>query len=245
MHDATLTRLRSPPETPRVFELPMNVSRTSTSPSSRMMLSTRSTFCSIGIVAGSRSCAVNSRDSNTVGSEKRRCLWSRRWKGKVKQVDSGKVITEFTLPTGGMARKEMLAAHKDLRLAEARVETESWSDDELAMYRQCFEKVSGASDTKTVAPIVLFLSSSGLPQSTLKQVWAVANPRDKQKLGFEEFARCCRLVAHCQALAAGLGVRLVKEGGRPLRVKLRVECIFRRPPRLPTFDGRAPCLAGK
>lgn len=176
-------------------------------------------------------------------------VWSnsqRVWgKGKVKQVDSGKVITEFTLPTGGMARKEMLAAHKDLRLAEARVETESWSDDELAMYRQCFEKVSGASDTKTLAPIVLFLSSSGLPQSALKQVWAVANPGDKQKLGFEEFARCCRLVAHCQALAAGPGVRLVKEGGRPLRVKLRVECIFRRPSRLPTFDGRAPCLAAK
>merc|ERR1740123_1818143 len=71
MHDATLTRLRSPPETPRVLELPMNVSRTETSPSSRMMLSTRSTFCSIGTVLGSRSCAVNIRDSNTVGSAKR------------------------------------------------------------------------------------------------------------------------------------------------------------------------------
>merc|ERR1719401_115362 len=111
----------------------------------------------------------------------------------------------------------------------------SWSEEELAAYRRWFSKVpAGEGEApRPAADVAGFLTSSGLGRGALKQVWAVANPGCKTALGFEEFARCCRLIGHVQAL--GKDAPIVAEGDRPLRVKLREECLIARPPALPSF----------
>jgi len=81
-----------------------------------------------------------------------------------------------------------------------------------------------------------YLASSGLHRRALREVWNVANPQMKDVLGQEEFARCCRLIAHCQALAGKDPYEaLFKEGGRPLRVFLREQCLGRQPRQPPRF----------
>merc|ERR1712061_123400 len=91
----------------------------------------------------------------------------------------------------------------------------------------------GSNDAKPGAAVAQFLATSGLRRAALKQLWQVANPGSKPDLGYEEFARCCRLVAHCQAL--GRDVQIVAQAERPLRVKLREECLGAQPPALARF----------
>eukprot|EP00930_Biecheleria_cincta_P056958 TRINITY_DN42978_c0_g1_i1.p1 TRINITY_DN42978_c0_g1~~TRINITY_DN42978_c0_g1_i1.p1 ORF type:complete len:581 (-),score=147.03 TRINITY_DN42978_c0_g1_i1:367-2109(-) len=163
-------------------------------------------------------------------------VWSngmRSWgRGKVEKVEGDKVTAEFMLKTGSQAKKELPSQHKDLRHL-VRETTQSWSPQEEAAYRKWFEQVDGGSATaKPAVPISKFLWSSKLPREALKQVWMTGNPGSKNMLGFQEFAQCCRLVAHCQAMGDS---DLVKKGERPLRVKLRDDCLPARPPSLPTF----------
>ncbi|CAK0897059.1 unnamed protein product, partial [Prorocentrum cordatum] len=146
-------------------------------------------------------------------------VWSnsqRKWgRGVVEKVEGGTVTAEFTLPGGSAAKKELPATHKDLRPAEG---GPAWPPDEEAAYRRLFDSLAGAPDAKPTAAVVEALRKSGLTSRALGQVWAVANPGNKADLGFEEFAKCCRLVAHCQAMA---GSPVLAEADRPLRVKLR------------------------
>lgn len=164
-------------------------------------------------------------------------VWSngmRAWgRGKVQKVEDGKVTAEFTLPGGGIAKKELPAGHKDLRPAPPSPAAESWSHEEKAVYRSWFDALSGSSDSKPAATVAYFIGKSGLKRGVLKQVWAVANPGSQTHLGFQDFARCCRLVAHCQAMGDS---PLIVEADRPLRVKLRTWCLVERPPALPTFQ---------
>ncbi|CAK9043916.1 unnamed protein product [Durusdinium trenchii] len=161
-------------------------------------------------------------------------VWSngmRSWcKGKVYQVADGKVIADFALPDGSNARKELPSQHKDLRPLVARSD---WSAEEKEAYQRWFNGIEGgSSSTKHAKPISQFLWKSQLPREALKQVWAVGNSGMKPNLKFEDFAKCCRLIAHCQAMDPAF----VKEGERPLRVKLRSECVNAKPPALPKFE---------
>merc|ERR1711972_1074994 len=164
-------------------------------------------------------------------------VWSngqRVWgRGRVEKVEGDKVTAAFTLPGGGAAKKELPASHRDLRPAVA-VAVQSWSAEEKDAYKRWFASVPGGSaDAKPGAAVAQLLAKSGLKRPALKQLWEVANPGCKTELGFEEFARMCRLVAHCQAL--GKDSQLVAQAERPLRVKLREECVSLRPPALPKF----------
>ncbi|CAE7231587.1 unnamed protein product [Symbiodinium microadriaticum] len=163
-------------------------------------------------------------------------VWSngmRAWgKGKVLQVKDDKVTAEFCLRDGSVARKELPCQHKDLRPAAAEA-MQAWSSDEQEAYQSWFSAMKdGSSSSKPALQVSQFLWRSGLPREALKQVWAIANPGSRTSLSFEEFAKCCRLVAHCQALDADF----VKRGDRPLRVRLRTECLHKRPPALPRFE---------
>eukprot|EP00933_Yihiella_yeosuensis_P028736 TRINITY_DN22569_c0_g1_i1.p1 TRINITY_DN22569_c0_g1~~TRINITY_DN22569_c0_g1_i1.p1 ORF type:complete len:617 (+),score=169.45 TRINITY_DN22569_c0_g1_i1:90-1853(+) len=173
-------------------------------------------------------------------------VWSnsrRAWgRGKVEKVEGDKVTAEFTLKGGSIAKKELPSQHRDLRPAEAEDPSQGLSPEEKACYQKLFDTIPGgtgggyssssSSTTKPAIPIAKFLTKSGLKRPALKQVWAVANPGSKSELGFKEFADCCRLVAHCQAMR---DMPLVKEADRPLRVKLRTTGLSTRPPFLPTF----------
>eukprot|EP00931_Biecheleriopsis_adriatica_P040139 TRINITY_DN22963_c0_g1_i1.p1 TRINITY_DN22963_c0_g1~~TRINITY_DN22963_c0_g1_i1.p1 ORF type:complete len:593 (-),score=170.81 TRINITY_DN22963_c0_g1_i1:3-1745(-) len=167
-------------------------------------------------------------------------VWSnsmRSWgKGKVTKVDGAKVLVEFRLPDGSMATKELPAQHKDLRPAEAKeVSGSAWSSEEKAAYQLWFDAVEGGSATsKPGLKIAEFLKRSKLPRQALRQVWMVVNPSNTENIDFEGFAGFCRLIAHCQAL--GVESSLVQTGDRPLRVKLRTDCLTSRPPALPRFS---------
>jgi len=156
-------------------------------------------------------------------------------KGKVDKVDlaAGKVVCDFQLPNGSAAKKELPAGHKDLRLASEGGATESFSPEEDELYKRLFDALDPPGKKKSAKVIADLLYKSGANTATLRQIWAVANPGLSQELEFEDFARCCRLVAHCQAM--GLESDMVTTGERPLRVKLRTVCLFARPPQLPTF----------
>merc|ERR1711920_154608 len=85
---------------------------------------------------------------------------------------------------------------------------------------------------KSAKAVAAFLSKSGVPRQALKQVWAVVNPGNEPEIGLEQFSRFCRLIAHCQAI--GVESELVTSGERELRVKLRVECLAKKPKKVAT-----------
>jgi len=158
-------------------------------------------------------------------------------KGTVEKVDdvSGKVVCDFSLPNGQVAKKELPAGHKDLRLlADSHASTENFTKEEEELYKKLFESLPGKNEKKGAKAIADLLIKSGAKKQTLRQVWAVVNPGLKQELEYEDFARCCRLVAHCQVM--GLDSQIVDAGERPLRVELRSNCLFKRPSQLPVFD---------
>lgn len=165
-------------------------------------------------------------------------VWSNSLKawglGKVTEVSSSTVTAEFTLPNGNSAKKELPASHRDLRPAVPGAVTEAWSPEEMNSYRRWFEALPGSPPSKGSEDVAKLLYKSNLGRNALRQVWVVANPAGKPSVDFEEFARCCRLVAHCQA--RGLHAQPLAEADeRPLRIALRTECLFRRPPKLPDF----------
>lgn len=167
-------------------------------------------------------------------------VWSnsqKKWgRGRVEKVENGRVTAEFNLPGGGTAKKELPANHKDLRPVAAAPEAaeETWSAEEKAAYKGWFARLEGPKDAKPTAAVATFLLSSGLPKRALKQVWAVANPENTPDLDLDTFSRCCRCVGHCQAF--GLDSELVTTADRPLRVRLREQCLQTKPPQLPSFS---------
>lgn len=164
-------------------------------------------------------------------------VWSnsqRVWgNGKVERVEGDRIFVEFSLPNGTVAKKELSRSHRDLRPTAQRAAREGWSSQEKAAYQQHWESLPGDKSAKSANTVAQFLMASRLPRPALKQVWAVSNPGCKVKVGLEEFARCCRLVAHCQGM--GKDSPLLLKAERPLRVKLREECLSKRPPALPCF----------
>jgi hypothetical protein len=155
--------------------------------------------------------------------------------GTVTKAQADFVTVDFLLPNGSKAVKELPASHRDLRHAVHSAPTENLSPEEDELYRRLFNALSGGTATKKHAKVVAdFLQKSGAQVPTLRQIWAVCNPGLKQEMDFDDFAHCCRCIAHCQSL--GLDSPMVAAGERPLRVALRTTCLFTKPKQLPTFD---------
>jgi len=155
-------------------------------------------------------------------------VWSnskKKWgQGKVTKVADGQVTAEFEMPDGSKANKVLPAAHKDLRPA-------MWPAKEKAAYQKLFDEIDSKGLSKEEKPamgVAKCLARSGLSRAVLKQIWAVANPTNTATWTMEEFCKSCRLVGHCQAL--GASAPIMKEADRPLRHKLRGECLTARPP---------------
>merc|ERR1711907_746527 len=110
------------------------------------------------------------------------------------------------------------------------------------IYRSLYRSAGGNMESLAQS-IPQFLATSGLHRRSLREVWTLANPEQKSALGPEEFARACRLIAHCQALQQWAQVsregpamqELLQAGGRPLRVYLRERVLFKPPSRPPQF----------
>merc|ERR1712113_861719 len=100
-------------------------------------------------------------------------------------------------------------------------------------YKGWFHGIEPGVGKKSATAVAAFLSKSEVPRPALKQVWAVVNPGNDPQIGLEEFSRFCRLIGHCQAM--GVDSPMVAAGDRVLRVKLRVECLSKRPASLATF----------
>eukprot|EP00811_Abedinium_folium_P016075 NODE_2501_length_2201_cov_7.165381.p1 GENE.NODE_2501_length_2201_cov_7.165381~~NODE_2501_length_2201_cov_7.165381.p1 ORF type:complete len:555 (-),score=205.66 NODE_2501_length_2201_cov_7.165381:413-2077(-) len=162
-------------------------------------------------------------------------VWSnslKQWgKGRVDKVTGDMVTASFSLPNGSSATKDLRVGHKDLRPAVA-AEGTAFTTDEQNQYLAWFERIEGG-PLKPAVPVANFLVRSGLSRAVLKQIWNVANPGVKKELDFEEFSKCCRLVAHCQAM--GPSDPVLEEADRPLRLRLRSECLNQWPPRMPVF----------
>lgn len=160
-------------------------------------------------------------------------VWSnsqRVWgAGKVESVEGDKITASFTMPGGGVAKKELPASHKDLRP----VGTSGLSDEEKVAYKELFDSVAGGADAKSSKAVAALLRKSGLKDPQLAQLWSVVNPQNRPELNLREFSLGCRLVAHCQALG---DAPVVVQADRDLRVKLRSECADKRPPVLPRFE---------
>eukprot|EP00971_Amphidinium_carterae_P029912 588472-Amphidinium_carterae.1 len=124
------------------------------------------------------------------------------------------------MPDGSAATKELPATHRDLRAAESAAPTrDPLSDQEAAAFEKWWQGLPSGAEVQAAVVVANFLNTSGLRKEVLKQIWAVANPG---------------LVAHCQSL--GEACKEVAEAGRPLRVKLRTECVERASPQLPSFN---------
>jgi len=156
--------------------------------------------------------------------------------GRIEKVEEdGMALVEFVVPGKGVAKKSLPTSHQDLRPG-TKTSTQHWSDEEQAQYRKWFDSIPGgdASGSRPSAAVASLIGRSGLPKPVLKQLWHVANPFSKETLDLEEFSRCCRLVAHCQAMEPGCS--LLAEADRALRVRLREECLSQRPSSLPRLN---------
>jgi len=157
-------------------------------------------------------------------------IWGR---GKVEAVSGGSVTAAFDVG-GGSAKKELPATHRDIRPFRVPA-TKSWSSQESESYQRWFRAIAGGShDAKPGSAVAQFLLTSGIRKPVLKQIWHVSVPSAQPDIGFEDFAKCCRLVAHCQAL--GPSDPLILQADRPLRVKMREQFLPARPAALPKFQ---------
>ena len=76
----------------------------------------------------------------------------------------------------------------------------TWSKAEETTYREEFTKLLPFSTGKSALdsdPLAEYLKTSGLPRKVLKQIW-IASVKSATQADFEDFACCCRLIAHCQ-----------------------------------------------
>jgi len=123
----------------------------------------------------------------------------------------------------------------------------NYTPEEHVCYRAGYKQVARPdglyADTQLISR---FLSGSGLPRRCLREIWQVANPDQKPNFGFEEFAVCCRLIAHCQVMQARGDAterertrQLLSEGGEPLQALLSRQCQALVPPQLPDFTALA------
>ena len=88
----------------------------------------------------------------------------------------------------------------------------NWTEDELQLYDALYAELATKSQNKPTSsgedmdPVAAqqsdFIAQSALPRRALREIWQVANPHLRANLGLEEFRACCRLVGHCQVMAA-------------------------------------------
>lgn len=168
--------------------------------------------------------------------------------GIVEKIAEHTVTIAFQLPNAKpneWATKELPLSHKDLRKPEQAMGSTSlllaakqltWLPEERAAYEQFYE---GLIQNGTVDPQVIpqFLSSSGLPRRSLREIWGVANPELRPTLSLDEFCLSCRLVGHCQAMRDDEAKsRLLTQGGQPLAALLKGRCMGVPPQSPPVFE---------
>ena len=86
-------------------------------------------------------------------------------------------------------------------------------------------------------PLAEYLKTSGLPRKVLKQIW-IASVKSATQADFDDFACCCRLIAHCQiALANGdaATIEVMEQAGEQLRQLLREKFLDKSPAKMPEF----------
>ena len=137
----------------------------------------------------------------------------------------------------------------DLRRATAAAdETASkltLSRDEEVAYREAFAKLLPFSTGKKAIdsdPLAEYLKTSGLPRKVLKQIW-IASVKSAVQADFEDFAACCRLIAHCQiALASkdAATTEVMEQAGEQLRQLLREKFLDRPPAMMPELGKALP-----
>eukprot|EP00927_Polykrikos_kofoidii_P078845 TRINITY_DN75644_c0_g1_i1.p1 TRINITY_DN75644_c0_g1~~TRINITY_DN75644_c0_g1_i1.p1 ORF type:complete len:720 (+),score=95.42 TRINITY_DN75644_c0_g1_i1:80-2239(+) len=169
--------------------------------------------------------------------------------GRVSKMADGKVTVAFQLP-GAAADDwvEKIVSSRDpcirrlaIVAAQATISHETsiipvWTAEENEAYLEAFREISRIATVEN-QDMALFLKSSGLSRQVLKEVWEVANPDGKLSLSFEEFAACCRLVAHCQAMQRDpASAGFLPEAGGKLRIHLQRRCLGFPPPTLPVFN---------
>lgn len=175
--------------------------------------------------------------------------------GHIERVVNGRIVVAFRLPgmsASELGKKELPRGHKDIRIlkrpssevkttdkeaddaALTAVKQQFSSREEQALYDELFDRVVLANPDPNVT--VQFLATSGLPRRTLKEIWQVCNSELRPRLERDEFAKCCRLIGHCQAMHGGPRQSLIEGGGHSLRVLLREECADTPPPAFPKFQ---------
>lgn len=102
----------------------------------------------------------------------------------------------------------------------------NWSKEELTVYDNLYTEI-GSEEKLEGEKLVERFGEAGLRKNVLQSAWQVANPELKQSAGVEEFRALCRLVGHCQALAAtavrgSMDEKALKKGSGMLRAVLRV-----------------------
>ena len=167
--------------------------------------------------------------------------------GRITQVFPDKVRVVYQLPGSSgddWMEKELLFGSTDLRRAEApqaAVEAKpQWSKTEEAAYREEFAKLLPFSTGKSTLdsdPLAEYLKTCGLPRKVLKQIW-IASVKSATQADFDDFACCCRLIAHCQiALANGdaATIEVMEQAGEQLRQLLREKFLDKSPSKMPEF----------
>lgn len=109
-----------------------------------------------------------------------------------------------------------------------------------ATYRQAFEKLLPFSSSKTALdsdPLAEYLKTSGLPRKVLKQIW-IASVSSAREADFNDFAACCRLIAHCQLARKHQDtatMEVMEQAGEQLKQLLRERFLEKVPKEMPHF----------
>ena len=109
----------------------------------------------------------------------------------------------------------------------------TWVPEESTAHEQFCE---GKDENGTVDLQVIpqFLSSSGQPRRSLREMWGVANPVLKSTLSLDGFCLSRCLIVHFQVMRDDQAKsQLLAEGGQPLAAFLKARCMSVPPLSLP------------
>lgn len=145
--------------------------------------------------------------------------------------------------------KELPLGSADLRRAEVHAASKAakptWSKAEETTYREEFTKLLPFSTGKSALdsdPLAEYLKTSGLPRKVLKQIW-IASVKSATQADFEDFACCCRLIAHCQTALVtndAATIEVMEQAGEQLRQLLREKFLDKPPSKVPEFGKTSP-----
>lgn len=172
--------------------------------------------------------------------------------GRITQVFPDKVRVVYQMPGSSgddWMEKELPLGSADLRRAEVHAASKAakptWSKAEETTYREEFTKLLPFSTGKSALdsdPLAEYLKTSGLPRKVLKQIW-IASVKSATQADFEDFACCCRLIAHCQTALVtndAATIEVMEQAGEQLRQLLREKFLDKPPSKMPEFGKTSP-----